>query len=297
MVTYNPKDWLKLIFRFHKSDTIRILAPAMLLLGILTAAACYLEKHFIHTPVPTLTIFHQISGFIISLVLVFRINTAYDRWWEGRKLWGSLLNNSRNLAIRFSVLVPAENAALRRELSNHITNFAVALKNHLRNISPTDEINFSEGMTSQSFTAAGHKPNLIARLLSTSALEACTKYNRNSTDFMMVSENINQMVDICGGCERIRNTPIPYSYSLFIKKFMFLYIVTMPVTFGFSIGYWSVPIVMIMFYAFASLELLSEEIEDPFGTDANDLPTDEIAERIKLNVHEILLADGQQLRL
>ena len=113
----------------------------------------------------------------------------------------------------------------------------------------------------------------------------------------MLSDNINQMVDICGGCERIRNTPIPYSYSLFIKKFMFLYIVTMPVTFGFSIGYWSVPIVMIMFYAFASLELLSEEIEDPFGTDANDLPTDEIAERIKLNVNEILLSDAQQLRL
>lgn len=72
-----------------------------------------------------------------------------------------------------------------------------------------------------------------------------------------------------------------------MKKIVFIYIITMPLSFGLSMGYWSVPVVMIMFYAFASLELISEEIEDPFGTDDNDLPTDEIAEKIKLNTLEI----------
>ena len=128
MVTYNPKDWLKLIFRFHKSDTIRILFPSMVLLGLVTAATVYFEKRYIHVTIPTLTIFHTISGFIISLVLVFRINTAYDRWWEGRKLWGSLLNNSRNLSIKLSVLVPAADTALRRELGNQIITCAISLK-------------------------------------------------------------------------------------------------------------------------------------------------------------------------
>jgi putative membrane protein len=76
---------------------------------------------------------------------------------------------------------------------------------------------------------------------------------------------------------------------MFIKKIIFLYIITMPLAFGVSIGYWSIPMVMIIFYAFASLELLSEEIEDPFGTDSNDLPTDEIAVRIRHTTYEILM--------
>lgn len=107
----------------------------------------------------------------------------------------------------------------------------------------------------------------------------------------MLSENLNQLTDICGACERIKRTPIPYSYSIFIKKIIFLYIVTMPISFGLTIGYWAIPIVMIMFYAFASLEIISEEIEDPFGTDSNDLPTDELSVRIKENIREILLGD------
>src|SRR5687767_9940258 len=104
MVTYNPKDWFKLIIYFHKSDTFRVLLPTMLLLGALTGACCYLEKKYFAVEIPSLTIFHSIAGFVISMVLVFRINTAYDRWWEGRKLWGSLVNTSRNLATKFHAL-------------------------------------------------------------------------------------------------------------------------------------------------------------------------------------------------
>jgi putative membrane protein len=99
---------------------------------------------------------------------------------------------------------------------------------------------------------------------------------------------VNELTDICGACERIRTTPIPYSYSIFIKKVIFIYVITMPFTFGLSVGYWSIFIVMMMFYAFASMELISEEIEDPFGADDNDLPTDEIADRIRINTNEIL---------
>jgi ion channel-forming bestrophin family protein len=289
MVTYNPKDWFKLIFRFHKSDTIRILFPAMVLLGIVTAGACYAEKKYIQTPIPSLTIFHQISGFIISLVLVFRINTAYDRWWEGRKLWGSLLNNSRNMALKLSAMLPADDHELRQGFANQISNFALALKNHLRNKPGTEEMIFLSPVTEEAIKTSGHRPSYVAGGLYASTLEVCKKHPQSSNDYLILSAHINEMIDICGSCERIQKTPIPYSYSIFIKKFVFLYIITMPLSFGLTIGYWSVPIVMIMFYAFASLELLSEEIEDPFGTDANDLPTDEISERIRINVNEILM--------
>jgi putative membrane protein len=117
----------------------------------------------------------------------------------------------------------------------------------------------------------------------------CQKNLKTPNDYLIISENIDDLTEICGACERIKSTPIPYSYSIFIKKIVFIYIITLPIAFGLTAGFWSIPIVMIMFYAFASLELISEEIEDPFGTDENDLPTDEIAEKIKLNTQEILL--------
>src|SRR5688572_8898323 len=132
MITYNPKDWFKLIFQFHKSDTFRRLFPTMVLIGTFTGVACYLEKKYYHLDVPPLTVFHQIAGFIVSLVLVFRINTAYDRWWEGRKLWGSLVNNCRNLALRLNAIVPAGDLVAREILQQLIISFPLAVKEHLR---------------------------------------------------------------------------------------------------------------------------------------------------------------------
>lgn len=289
MITYNPKDWFTLIFHFHRSDTFRILFPTMMLIGIVTWAACYLEEHYLPHNIPPLTIFHQIAGFIISLVLVFRINSAYDRWWEGRKLWGSLVNNCRNLAIKLDALLPQEEQQEREKLAKYLSNYPMALKEHLRDRDASSLLEFDADFDIQSYTSADHKPNYIASLLTKLCLETCIKNQRSQNEYLIVSENLAQLTDICGACERIKNTPIPYAYSLFIKKVIFLYIITMPLTFGLTIGYWAVPIVIIMFYAFASLELISEEIEDPFGTDPNDLPTDELAAKIKKNISEIML--------
>ena len=292
MITYNPKDWFKLIFQFHKSDTVRILFPTIVLLGLITGGVCFVEKKYLNVNVPAITIFHQICGFVISLVLVFRINTAYDRWWEGRKLWGSLINNSRNIGIKMNAIIPLTDMNSRAEVHTLISNFAFALKEHLRNNNTTEDIKFTNEFREENYVRIAHKPNYIAKQLTTCVLALCKKYAQSQNDYLILSENLNQLTEICGACERIRNTPIPYSYSLFIKKIIFIYIITMPFTFGLTIGYWSIPMVIIVFYAFASLELISEEIEDPFGLDPNDLPTDEMSVKIKESVREILLSDG-----
>ena len=291
MVTYNPKDWFKLIIQFHKSDTFRILLPTMMLLGAITGVVCFIEKKFITVEIPALTIFRQISGFIISMVLVFRINSAYDRWWEGRKLWGSLVNNSRNLAIKLHSFLSKTDIESRTDFAQIIGSYPFALKEHLRNNDTLEDIKFKTYLLETNYKKVAHKPNYIARQLTSMCLDLTKKKTHSPNDYLVLSENLNQFTEICGACERIRNTPIPYSYSIFIKKIIFLYIITMPVAFGLTIGYWAVPIVMIMFYAFASLELISEEIEDPFGTDPNDLPTDELSVKIKESVREILLGD------
>lgn len=292
MVSYNPKDWFKLIVHFHKSDTFRILFPTMFVLGLVTACVCYLEKKYVTNTIPSITMFHQILGFVISMVLVFRINTAYDRWWEGRKLWGSLVNNSRNLAMKLNMMIAKNDAKTRVEVHALISNFPFALKEHLRGNVTINDIRFGEQLKEECYQKINHKPNYIASQLAAYVLDICKKNNHTQNDYLLVNDNINQFTDICGACERIKNTPIPYSYSIFIKKIIFLYVITMPIAFGLTLGYWAIPIVMIVFYAFASLELISEEIEDPFGVDSNDLPTDEISVKIKESTHEILLNDA-----
>jgi putative membrane protein len=105
---------------------------------------------------------------------------------------------------------------------------------------------------------------------------------------IILNLEIQSFTDVCGACERIKNTPIPYSYSAFIKKFIFFYVMTLPFGYVFSLGYYIIPVVVFIFYVLASLELIAEEIEDPFGGDENDLPTAKIASNIKKHVEEIL---------
>src|SRR5688572_15760611 len=100
MVSYNPKDWWRLIFAFHKSDTFRMMLPGIIGVAIFTGLVTYLEREILKTSFTNTTAIHALIGFALSLLLVFRTNTAYDRWWEGRKVWGSFVNNSRNLSLK-----------------------------------------------------------------------------------------------------------------------------------------------------------------------------------------------------
>src|SRR6516225_7702663 len=117
MRSYNPKEWKTIILDFHKSDTLRKLIPVLLASGVYAFAVAYIEKHYIDPrrikEIQGLTVIHTLLSFVISMLLVFRTNTAYDRWWEGRKLWGSLVNNSRNLALKLNVMLEQEDRASR----------------------------------------------------------------------------------------------------------------------------------------------------------------------------------------
>ncbi len=166
MITYNSKEWFKLIFQFHKSDTFRILFPTMLLLGTITGLLCYVEKSYMTIDVPSLTIFHQIAGFIISMVLVFRINTAYDRWWEGRKLWGSLVNSMRNLAIHLDAFLPKDDLKIRQNVHLMMSNYPFALKEHLRGNNTTEDIKFTNGLSEIEYEKIAQRRVRLGLLLS-----------------------------------------------------------------------------------------------------------------------------------
>lgn len=115
MKAYNPKDWTKLIFAFHKTDTFRQLIPAIIGLALFSTVLCYFIVHLKWIEMRSTTVMHSLLGFVISMLLVFRTNTAYDRWWEGRRMWGDLVNNSRNLMMKINAFIPSEKIELKKD--------------------------------------------------------------------------------------------------------------------------------------------------------------------------------------
>jgi len=287
MISYNTKDWFTFIFHVHKSDTVRKLFPIMIAIGIYSSIIGYLEiayfkvgkNDYIHN----IPIMHGMLGFVISLLLVFRTNTAYDRWWEGRKLWGGLVNNSRNLAIKLSAMLKDEND--RKFFRKFIPTYASILHRHLHD-SETSKQLFDD--VDLEIDHHKHKPNQVKRMMFHKINDLYASKKITGDQLIILNEELQSFTDICGACERIKNTPIPYSYSAFIKKFIFFYTMTLPFGYSISLGYFVAPVVVFIFYVLASLELIAEEIEDPFGDDENDLPTKKIAENIKKHVEELI---------
>jgi putative membrane protein len=287
MVQYNPKDWITFIFRFHESDTFRQLIPMMFFIGLYSYGIAYLEIEYWKlsetSHVKNLNIMHTTVGFVLSLLLAYRTNTAYDRWWEGRKQWGSLVNNSRNLALKLSAYLSDEND--RNFYRKVIPAYASVLSKHLLNEDVSKML--FEGLDLE-IDHHKHRPNQVAKMLFQKANDLYKSSKITGDQFYIINSELQSFTDICGACERIKNTPIPYSYSSFIKKFIFFFVMTLPFGFVFSLGYYVIPVVIFIFYVLASLELIAEEIEDPFGNDANDLPMTKIASNIKKHVEEIL---------
>ncbi|MEQ8623762.1 MAG: bestrophin family ion channel [Vicingaceae bacterium] len=289
MITYNPKQWFGLIFRFHKSDTFRQLFWVLFFFALCTAGLVYAELHFKMLYVFSNTIqIHSLLGFVIGLLLVFRTNSAYDRWWEARKLWGSMVNNSRNLAIKINAMLPAEDKANRDFFTVFIPNYVFAMKEHLRDGVKIEEIESHDDLSTKSLLTYKHQPNKIASKMYERLQYLYTTKKISGDQLITIDGELKAFTEIIGACERIKNTPIPFSYNLFLKKFIFAYTITLPFGLAHDFHYWTIPISCFILYIFGSLELLAEEIEDPFGTDTNDLPTDDLAIKIKGNVAEIL---------
>lgn len=294
MIRYNPKEWFTFIFRLHKSDTIRKLSPLLFGIAVYSAIIAVLEVEVFNLSdnnhLKNIPMMHSLLGFAISMLLVFRTNTAYDRWWEGRKLWGSLVNNSRNLSIKLAAILKEDDKNNRIFFSSSIPFYAYSLMNHLQQESTKTAL-FDEddhGHLLANIDQGKHIPNQIAAQLFKRVYLLHQQGKITGDELIILNAELQSFAEICGACERIKNTPIPFSYSVFIKKFIFFYVMTLPFGYVFTMGYYVIPVVTFVFYVLASLELVAEEIEDPFGIDANDLPMEKIASNIKKHVQEIL---------
>lgn len=272
MITYDPKNWIRIIRDIPRSRVFRTLAIDVLLAGAWAALVTWLELDVIRVAVPLGPSILSILGIILGLLLVFRTNTAYDRWWEGRRLWGQLLNVARALAHQLDAQLAAD-APQRARYAALLGDYAAGLAAHLR----------------RPRGAPGpHLPNAVVRELSRLVHGDVSRGALPREAAISLTPLLVALDDVAGGCERIRNTPIPLSYSAYVKQFVLIYGLVLPFGLVREFRYATIVASMLVFFATMGLELLAEEIEDPFGTDRNDLPIDEIAARAAADARELL---------
>ncbi len=249
----------------------------------------YLEIEYLHltskSKVSNVGMIHSLLGFVLSLLLVFRTNTAYDRWWEGRKLWGKLMNDTRNFAIKINTVLK-EDRESADQISKYLKFFPHLLAKHLSQEST--RLALDEDYSEIKNSLKNHAPNDLMIQLTEKLYQLKKEGKISDVEMLYLDTQVSGFLDVCGGCERIKNTPIPYSYSSFIKKFIILYVLALPIAYVINLGLFMIPLTVFVYYVLMSLELIAEEIEDPFNNDENDIPMETIAQNIERNVHQIM---------
>jgi putative membrane protein len=275
VISYDSKNWIRILGQVPQSRVFRTLFLDVLAAGAYAAAVVWLEVEVIGSLLPLGPSFLSILGIILGLLLVFRTNTAYDRWWEGRRLWGQLVNVSRGLSHHLDAMLgdsPPRDGA-RAAYAQLLATFAASLSAHLR---------------APGAVGAHEAPTTLLSSLHRAIHADITQGHLASESRIALAPLLQQFDDVLGACERIRNTPIPYSYSSYVKQFVLVYAIVMPFGLAKDFGYGAIIASMLTFFATMGLELLAEEIEEPFGTDRNDLPLDDIAAVIGRDVYRIL---------
>jgi putative membrane protein len=230
------------------------------------------------------TVAHTLLGVALGLLLVFRTNASFDRWWEGRKLLGVMVNRTRDLARQFAVYAPDDAPEVARLLGAF---FAVAMQS-LRG--ETDLTELGDALTKEERAALEPYRTRAAILLAwiTRRADALSRAGKLSeARLYAVDTNLTALVDAYSGCERIVRTPIPFAYAQHIKIFVTLFCFTLPFAIVDVMKAWTPLASAILAYALIGIDEIGVEIEDPFGYDDNDLPIGRIAEIIRVGAEEI----------
>lgn len=228
-------------------------------------------------------------GIALSIFLAFRNNASYERWWEGRKLWGQLVHVSRTFARQTLLLSVGGEAKTRSYLLRLVIAFAHSLVPHLRGGEDQSAMERFVGADDLSaIRGARNRPSAILHLLSEELVRLRLGGRLTDIDFQLLDSSIGQMDAALAGCERIRSTPLPFAYTLLLHRTAYLFCVLLPFGYVDLLG-WATPFVVgLIAYTFFGLDALGEELEDPFGVEPNDLPIAALATGIEISLREAL---------
>jgi ion channel-forming bestrophin family protein len=279
MVSYDTRNWLGILARVHGTVLPRIAWRVVLVAAIGVAATVLARQRVVDLSIPPAM--HTLVGVALGLLLVFRTNASYDRFWEGRRLIGMIINNLRDLARQTASFLDASSPEVRIQQRERIVAYFATIRRYLRNEREwpeLDDLVDPEGMATLRATRC--PPILVARWLSDGFVAEARAGRLSEQRLQVLDGAISDVLDSFGGCERIVRTPVPFAYAHHIKGFLTLFCITVPLALLPQMGWFTGPASAIVAYAMFGIDEIGVEIEDPFGYDANDLPLDRFAQTI-----------------
>lgn len=288
MIIRKKEHWFKMLFIWHGSVLPTVL-PRLILLLIISICVVWFRGTIFSFKVPLNPVPLTLFGFVLALFLGFRNNVSYDRFWEGRKLWGALLNDTRSLA-RQALTLPIDSTEKNPPTSfiQLLISFTYALKHQLRDTDAQPDL--KNRLNEAHFTliaTAKYKPVMLMKLIAEWIKNAKNEGKIDSIQQARFDENLDKLSDIVGGCERIVSTPIPYSYRVLLHRTVYLYCFLLPFGLVDSLQWLTPLIVVFIAYTFVAFEAIADEIEQPFGTEANDLALNSMCLMIETTLLEL----------
>lgn len=281
--------WLQIAFQIDGS-VIKSIGRRVLACGFFSFLISIL--HYLKLPVSQPILANVIPSIVLGLLLVFRTNTAYERFWEGRKIWGNIVNDVRNLARQIWVSVDEinpEDKERKIAVLRLLVAFAVATKLHLRGQGVNEELEEMMPISKYLTLQTMNNPPLEIAFWIGDYLQL--QHNRNclnSYQLTALQELLNSLVDSLGASERILKTPIPLAYAIHLKQLLLLYCLLLPFQLVESLGWWTGIIAALISFTLFGIEAIGIEIENPFGLDRNDLPLDTICLTMKRNIEDLI---------
>lgn len=273
----------KLLFSWQGTILPKILPPLgiVMLISAIVGGVEYVNwYHFPKFPLIGFTLI----GVVLSLFLSFKNNTCYDRWWEARKLWGILIATSRNIDRESRILTQAR----RERVIQHTLVFANVLRDRLRrqSIHPNELAQIS-GVSEQKLYQLYQQhnaPQYIINLIHWEIMQAYKEGEISDIIYHRFNEHLSSLGIVQAGCDRIANTPIPFAYSVLLNRTVYCFCFMLPFSLGSTLGLITPLLVGLLTYTFLGLDALSSELEEPFGTQSNDLPLDAMVRSIEIDL-------------
>ncbi len=298
-MSFEKRRWIQVALQMRGSVLPAVL-PRSLFCGVFGLIISALYANGFPVSLPSLAAL--IPNIVLGLLLVFRTNTAYDRFWEGRKCWGTMVNSVRNLARQIWVAIAEKEECDRAEkiaALNLLVGFAVASKFHLRQEPVNEELKAL--ISSEQYTklqTMNNPPLEVAFWIGDYLQRQHERGCLSSYQLSAMHELLDRLVDMLGGCERILKTPMPLAYAIHLKQLLLLYCLSLPFQIVKDLQWWAAPVVVLISFTLFGIEEIGIEIENPFGRDQNDLPLDAICDTMKRNIQDLIsLKPNTHLRL
>lgn len=293
MVLEDRRRFWREAFAWHGSVT-PLVCPYVFAFGLIATIVCVMawlvERQFDVKIALEIAPF-EVAGATLGLLLILRTNAGYDRWWEARKLWGGIVNQSRNIVISGLAYGPTD-PAWREKFVHWAAAFPHIARCSLRGELPGPEVATLVGSEDASrIASAGDMPSFVAMKLAEFLREACETHAMDRFSFLQVDRERAALIDHIGACERILKTPLPIVYAIKIRRFLAFFLLTLPFALLHRIdGDWMVPLItMMVAYPLLSLDQIGVELQNPFAKEnLSHLPLSEISANIERNAIGLL---------